>query len=249
MNHNFILIILILTMNFVSAHKFDLPDGRSIEATILSVDDRSGIVELERADGKIAKVKTTVFIEEDQFYIKNWVSDRLFVSPVNLQIETDNILLEQWKEEEYADIMYTDGNVDRELMKETRFKKELFEITLKNRSNIPFEGLYIEYIIFYEQSNESYDKPVINQLIKRDKLEIKYILEKSNLVKKTDDITTFKDNIMSKNWTSGRSRTGGKGDVHGLRARLCKKMLDGTVAYREFSNPKSLSTSRYPWPD
>ena len=54
---------------------------------------------------------------------------------------------------------------------------------------------------------------------------------------------------MSKNWTSGRYRTGGKGDVHGLRARLCKKMLDGTVAYREFSNPKSLSTSRYPWPD
>ena len=236
-------------MNIVSAHTFDLPDGRSLEATILSVDDRSGIVELERMDGKIAKVKTTVFIEEDQLYIKNWISDRLFISPVNLQIETDNILLEQWKEEEYADLMYTDGNVERELMKETRFKKELFEITLKNRSNIPLEDLYIEYIIFYEQSKESYDKPVINQLIKKDKLEIKYISEKSDVVKETDDITTFKDNIMSKNWTDGRSRTGGKGDVHGFRARLCKKMLDGTVAYREFSNPKSLSTARYPWPD
>ena len=130
MNNNFILIILLLTMNIVSAHTFDLPDGRSLEATILSVDDRSGIVELERTDGKIAKVKTTVFIEEDQLYIKNWISDRLFISPVNLQIETDNILLEQWKEEEYADLTDTDGNVERELMKETRFKKELFVITL-----------------------------------------------------------------------------------------------------------------------
>ena len=37
--------------------------------------------------------------------------------------------------------MDTDGNVERELMKETRFKKELFEITLKNRSNIPLEDL------------------------------------------------------------------------------------------------------------
>ena len=77
MNNNFILIILLLTMNIVGAHTFDLPDGRSL-ATILSVDDRSGIVELERMDGKITKVKTTVFIEEDQLYIKNWISDRLF---------------------------------------------------------------------------------------------------------------------------------------------------------------------------
>lgn len=85
--------------------------------------------------------------------------------------------------------------------------------------------------------------------MKRDKMEIERVAEKSTLVKQTDDVTVHKDNIMSKNWTSGRSRTGGKGEVHGLRARLCKKMLDGTVSYREFTSPSSLSETKYPWPD
>ena len=38
----------------VLGHSFSLPDGRSIEATILSFDDRSGLVELERLDGTVS---------------------------------------------------------------------------------------------------------------------------------------------------------------------------------------------------
>jgi hypothetical protein len=243
------LFIFLMGVSSVLGHSFSLPDGRSIEATILSFDDRSGLVELERLDGKIVQVKPTVFVEEDQRYIQTWSADRLFLSSLYLQVGVDDVVLDQWKEEEYADLRDTAGNVDRELMKETRFEKMAFEVALKNRSAVPFEDLYVEYVIFYEQSQESYEKPVLEQLMKRDKMEIERVAEKSTLVKQTDDVTVHKDNIMSKNWTSGRSRTGGKGEVHGLRARLCKKMLDGTVSYREFTSPSSLSETKYPWPD
>ena len=243
------LFTLFVGTNSMSAHLFTLPDGRTIEATIRSFNDHSGLVELERLDGKMVKIKPTVFIEKDQRYIQMWSEERLFLSSLHLQIEVDDVVLDQWKEEEYEDLTDTAGNTERELMKEIHFEKVAYEVTLKNRSAEPFEDLYVEYVIFYEQSQESYDKPKIHQLTKRDTVEIQRIDGKSTWVKKTDDVTVHKDNIMSKNWTSGRSRTGGKGEVHGLRARLCKKMLDGSVRYREFTSPTSLSETRYPWPD
>ena len=243
------LFILFVGTDSMSAHLFTLPDGRTIEATIRSFNDHSGLVELERLDGKMVKIKPTVFIEKDQRYIQMWSEERLFLSSLHLQIEVDDEVLDQWKEEEYEDLTDTAGNTERELMKEIHFEKVAYEVTLKNRSAEPFEDLYVEYVIFYEQSQESYDKPKIHQLTKRDTVEIQRIDGKSTWVKKTDDVTVHKDNIMSKNWTSGRSRTGGKGEVHGLRARLCKKMLDGSVRYREFTSPTSLSETRYPWPD
>ena len=243
------LFILFVGTDSMSAHLFTLPDGRTIEATIRSFNDHSGLVELERLDGKMVKIKPTVFIEKDQRYIQMWSEERLFLSSLHLQIEVDDVVLDQWKEEEYEDLTDTAGNTERELMKEIHFEKVAYEVTLKNRSAEPFEDLYVEYVIFYEQSQESYDKPKIHQLTKRDTVEIQRIDGKSTWVKKTDDVTVHKDNIMSKNWTSGRSRTGGKGEVHGLRARLCKKMLDGSVRYREFTSPTSLSETRYPWPD
>ncbi|MFL2877285.1 MAG: hypothetical protein ACJZ86_05515 [Pontiellaceae bacterium] len=241
--------ILLLCIKSVTAHLFSLPDGRTIEATIRSFDDHSGLVELERLNGKVVKIKPNVFIEKDQRYIQMWSVERLFLSSLHLQIEVDDVVLDNWKEEEYIDLTYTSGNTERELMKETKFEEIAFEVILKNRSAEPFEDLYIEYVIFYEQSQESFGKPTLKQLTKRDKLEIQRIDGKSTLVKKTDDVTVHKDNIMSKNWSSGESRTGGKGEVHGLRARLCKKMLDGSVIYREFTSPKSFSETRYPWPD
>lgn len=243
------LFILFIGTDSMSAHLFTLPDGRTIEATIRSFNDHSGLVELERLDGKMVKIKPAVFIEKDQRYIQMWSEERLFLSSLHLQIEVDDVVLDQWKEEEYEDLTDTAGNTERELMKEIHFEKVAYEVTLKNRSAEPFEDLYVEYVIFYEQSQESYDKPKIHQLTKRDTVEIQRIDGKSTWVKKTDDVTVHKDNIMSKNWTSGRSRTGGKGEVHGLRARLCKKMLDGSVRYREFTSPTSLSETRYPWPD
>lgn len=241
--------ILFVGTDSMSAHLFTLPDGRTIEATIRSFNDHSDLVELERLDGKMVKIKPTVFIEKDQRYIQMWSEERLFLSSLHLQIEVDDVVLDHWKEEEYEDLTDTAGNTERELMKETHFEKVAYEVTLKNRSAESFEDLYVEYVIFYEQSQKSYDKPKIHQLTKRDTVEIQRVDGKSTWVKKTDDVTVHKDNIMSKNWTSGRSRTGGKGEVHGLRARLCKKMLDGSVRYREFTNPTSLSETRYPWPD
>jgi hypothetical protein len=206
-------------------------------------------VELRRADGKLVTIKPSVFVENDQAFIMEWAASRAFMSPAKLKIEVDDKVVNSWKKEEYADVRDTAGNVDRELMKETRFEEQVYEITLLNKSDMTIEDVYMEYIIFYEQSEESYSKPELKQKTKRGKVEINRLAGKTSVVKSTDEVKTHKDNIMSKNWVSGRSRTGGKGQVHGMRARLCKKLPDGEIAFRSFSSPTSLSESRYPWPD
>lgn len=44
-------------------------------------------------------------------------------------------------------------------------------------------------------------------------------------------------------------RFGGKGEVHGIRARLYMKMASGTEIMREFSCPEKLSEKKFPWKD
>jgi hypothetical protein len=51
-------------------------------------------------------------------------------------------------------------------------------VALKNRGSEPVEDLYLEYIIFYEQSQESFEKPKLKQLMKRDTIEIERVAEK-----------------------------------------------------------------------
>ena len=100
-----------------------MPDGRTIEATIRSFDDHSGLVELERLNGKVVKIKPNVFIEKDQRYIQMWSVERLFLSSLHLQIEVDDLVFDDWKEEYYAYLTDTAGNAERELMKETKLKR------------------------------------------------------------------------------------------------------------------------------
>ena len=230
-------------------YTFTLPDGRSLEAEIVQYDERLGQVELKRTEGKLVKIKPSVFVKSDQDYILDWAASRAFMSPAKLKVEADDRTVKSWKEEEYEDVRYSNGDVERELMKETRFEEQVYEIELFNKSDIAIEDVYIEYVVFYEQSKETYSKPVMEQKTKRGKIEINRLAGKTSVVKSTDEVKTHKDNIMSKNWVSGRSRTGGKGRVNGMRARLCKKLPEGEVVFRSFSSPTSLSESRYPWPD
>ena len=60
------------------AREFTLPDGRSLEAEIVQYDERLGQVELKRADGKLVKIKPSVFVEEDQAYVDEWIIHSIF---------------------------------------------------------------------------------------------------------------------------------------------------------------------------
>jgi ribosomal protein S28E/S33 len=66
-------------------------------------------------------------------------------------------------------------------------------------------------------------------------------------MKSTKPVEVYHDNIAQKNWVSGRIRTGGEGEVHGLRARIYMKMPSGKEVMREVTYPQKLSEEKFPW--
>ena len=78
-------------------------------------------MELKREGGKRVKVRPSIFVAEDQAYIKEWDAVKAFTSGRLLKISCDDNQLDKWKEEEWKDVRYTSGNVEKELMKTTTF--------------------------------------------------------------------------------------------------------------------------------
>jgi tetratricopeptide (TPR) repeat protein len=109
--------------------------GREVKARIVSVDDRTGKVELEREGGKTFKVSPGLFTEADQEYIQAWTT-------ANLVLSEKNLIVTFSKKSE---------PVDKEATAEhAGFSGEAvyYEVTLENRSRQPVENLVIDYQYF-----------------------------------------------------------------------------------------------------
>ena len=233
---------------FAQLHTFTLPDGRTVDAEIMSIHEQRGTVELRRADGKVVNVKPSIFVQADQQKLQAWTANRSFLSERSLQVDIEKEVVENWKEKEYQDMQYSDGSVVKELMKETRFEEVAFDLTLKNRSSEAIESLGIEYIIYYEQSETAWDKSQAEQKTERGAYQLASLQPNQSDQTQSKSVIIYDDNIAGKNWVGGRTQVGGKGDIHGMRVRILKQ-LDGEVIYREFIYPDSLSATTYPWMD
>ena len=236
------------TVCFAQLHTFTLPDGRTVDAQIMRLNEQRGTVELRRADGKVVNVKSSIFVQADQQKIQAWAADHSFFSIRSLQVYMEKNTVENWKEKEYQDMQYSDGSVVKELMKETRFKEVAFDLTLKNRSTVPIESLRIEYIIYYEQSETAWDKTQAEQKIERGTYQLASLQPNQSNQTQSKSVIIYDENMAGKNWVGGRNQVGGKGDVHGIRMRIFKQ-INEKVTYREFVYPDSLSVIRYPWTD
>lgn len=138
--------------------------GRAIEARILSFDPVKSEVEIERKDGKRVWVSPTLFSEDDQRYVKGWVSAYRILSDECLQVSFEKKSGENFKK----------GMTDTENVK-TASKGDMmrYEITLRNRSKLPIEGLKIEYRYFVKikgsgQTRDSMKKiPTMKKTVSR----------------------------------------------------------------------------------
>jgi hypothetical protein len=227
-------------------HEFHLPDGRSIKAEIVDYNARLGTVELMLENKSRKKIDASIFVANDQKYIKDWSAMQAFSSDRLLKVACDEKEVEEWKKEEYADLSDTEGNVERTLMKETVFQKMAYEMELRNMNDITLNGLRMEYRIYYEQSEESFDKPEVVQRNIEGKLDIPSIPAKGKIAVQTNPVQIHRDNINSISWSDGGSRTGGKGKVLGLWARLYMKAADGKETMRDIYEPASMR-GKYVW--
>lgn len=242
------LLLMLSTVCFAQLHTFTLPDGRTVDAEIMRLNEQRGTVELRRADGKVVNVKSSIFVQADQQKIQAWAANRSFLSERTLQVKIEKAVVENWKEKEYQDMQYSDGSVVKELMKETRFEEVAFDLTLKNRSKVALDSLGIEYIIYYEQSETAWDKTQAEQKIERGAYQLASLQPNQSDQMQSKSVIIFDDNIAGKNWVGGEFQVGGKGDIHGMRMRIFKR-INGEVIYLEFSYPDSLSATIYPWTD
>ena len=226
---------------------FTSAEGKTIRGCIQAYDARTKTVTIERDNRRISKVQITVFSEADQAYILEWDSAKGFLSDRLLKITTDKKRMNQRKEKEWGTVRYEGGGSEKELMKETSFESYVYNITLQNMNDSELDNLRMEYRVYYEQSKESWEKPVLEQKIFKAEISIPKIESRKKIMKSTKPVEVYHDNIAQKNWVSGRIRTGGEGEVHGLRARIYMKMPSGKEVMREVTYPQKLSEKKFPW--
>jgi hypothetical protein len=235
------------SFSYAEMHAFSLPDGRALEAEVVDYNARTGLVDLKRADGKRVKVKPDVFVEEDQAYIKEWNAAKSFTSDKFLKISFDEEILKRWKEEIYKNLTDTEGNVEEYLMKEIKYEDVAYQVELRNMNKTPLDGMRMEYRVYYEQSRENRDKQKPAQYIWAAKSDISPIPGGQSVKVVTKPVTIYDDNLNPIGWADGSERVPGRGDVHGIRARIYLKTASGKEIMREACYPKNLSSGEFAW--
>ena len=229
-------------------HFFIDTQGRAIEATITACDYSKNKVTLERAqDQRRVTVPINMFSRDDQAYIKEWYMSNELVSEKNLGINCRQQVLDRRKEEKVTDVTNSRGNylgTDSQIKK---YEKIGYEISLKNRGDLPLDKLRIEYRIYYEQSMQGLN-PEPEQKVFRGSVDVPSLGKGEKVSVKTDSVEIY-DEELSRDARISSSYTpvGGKGEVHGLRARIYLTLPGGKESMREFSEPSSLSEQRFTW--
>ncbi len=229
-----ILFLGVFLVNLLMAREFTLPDGRSLEAEIVQYDERLGQVELKRADGKLVKIKPSVFVEEDQDYIDEWILHSVF-NGRDIIVDCNKKKVGQRKE---------DGNAHF-----IRIDSFLYEIEIQNRSATEISGLDVEYKIFYEQEVNDMDKGrVINhEKTENGKLKIKSLgaREKKNFSTKEVELAKYEFN-STEYYVPGGEPQGTKGDIKGMWIRMECETAGGMKSVKDFFEPSSIE-GKYRW--
>lgn len=226
--------------------EFTNTEGQTMTGAVVAYDAKTQTVTIERENRRTAKVPISVFVEEDQTYILEWEASKGFLSNSLLKINCSRQRTGDRKEQEFKTFVY-DGSPEELLMKEVLYESTFFEVELYNKNAYDMKDLRMEYIVYYEQSKESWEKPVTKQLTRTGEVKIPLLTSRKTTTVETEPVEVYTDKINSHSWTSGKSRTGGEGKVHGFRARLYLKMSSGAEVMREFSLPEKLSYRDYRW--
>jgi len=231
-------------------HIFTSTDGRALEAEIVGYDAKAGMVEIERSsDEKRVKVKPTIFVKEDQQYIKDWFAANAFLSDTILKIECKDREENAWKEKETEDLVYTGGDTVKDFVNNVvSYEEIVFDFTFSNKGKVPLTGLTLAYCIYYEQSAMTDgEKPEAVLKTMYGTVDIPEITEKKPIKLSTVPVMIYEDNINPIPTSEGDQRRPGKGEIIGIRARVYRK--GGNLkTRRDIAEPRLVSDDeKYPW--
>lgn len=231
-------------------HIFSLPDGRSLEARIVSYDAKSGQVTLEREDGNRFKVSPSGFVESDQRYIKEWVTANAFLSDNTLKVDCEDKQIKEWKEEETTVLHYSSGDLidDAYVHNVIEYEEIGYDFTFENKGASPISGLTLEYCIYYQQSRMIWEEtPPVEVMTLYGTVDLPDLLSGKPVTISTKTVTIYDDEINPiAFYARSDQRRGGEGEVLGIHARLVMKQGD-EVSMRDVAGSESISEEEYPW--
>lgn len=242
--------MLVVSVAQAQYRDFTDTEGRTIRGRVVAFDGKTGMATIERENKRIAKVPLAIFSEADQACIKAWETSQGFSSDRLLKITCACKKIEERKEKEVDDITYTGGDVQKDFVKTvTRIEKSAYEIQFQNMNPAPLQNIRMEYRIYYEQSKMTRDgeKPEPKQLCLEGNMSIPELPPKTKISVTTNPVEIFEEDINPLPVLGGDPRIGGKGDLHGMRARIYMKTATGEEVMREVSQPSSLSEEKFPW--
>lgn len=211
---------------------FTSTDGKTIRGCIRAYNASKEVVTIERDNRRTATVPITVFSETDQTYIRDWEIMRCF--------ETEQLFKIFAKRRK--------GDDDESSYQSTYSERDVettgYEIILKNRSSPEMRKLKVKYCIYYEQEEKRAHDQVCNQGVPCGDISIDSFAPKSEELLRTEDVTTYKEELSSgARWVSGAENVQ-RGNVHGVWIRIYLKLPSGQEGMREYCLPDSLDNSK-----
>lgn len=224
--------------------------GRIIRGRVLSFDARKQTVRIERDDGVKSNVPLSALSEQDQSYIRAWSDAQGFVDEGLFRIKCKEKKIDETKEEIRKDFTWASGDTMQNFLMNTITRERIaYEFEFINRNAQPLPGIRLEYTIYYGQSEMTGDgsKPEPEQKRLKETVALEAFPAKEVITIQSKPVEIHKDNINEINSLQGDPRQGGKGEVHGIRARLYMKLSTGEEIVREICEPASLSSETYAW--
>lgn len=144
-------------------HTFTSSDGRTVDAKIVSYDNQSGKVVLERENRKTFSVNSSNFSEKDQLFIKSWDTLQEFSNPTKFKIDIkrNELTTEKKDIEKEIDADNDDyggggrrgggGDSGPSIVASDKITEYNYILELTNKTGLPVDNLTMEYRIFYEQ--------------------------------------------------------------------------------------------------
>jgi len=213
-------------------------EDRTVEAKIVKFDARSGKVTLESRKRRKVTVMATIFSEEDQDYIKEWISVRDFLSNSKLRI---SIVKKQGKR----------GNT-KNLIQRTKPPCH-YEIQLMPSLKTSFGRMRIEYCMYIDHDNKK-GKDVLS--VETGSFNHFFVVAGKRHSEKTKEVQLFRYYTKQTDF-GGADGYGGtvtsysynktaEDDLKGIWVRVYLTTPSGRVLMREVCEPASIA-KKYEW--
>lgn len=201
---------------------------RTIEARVLNVDAKRGTVELELRNKQRKKVKSSIFNEEDQSYIREFALTQAFKSQ-RFKIEVDKNILDKRKEM---------VGPQKAIIRNT--ETICYDINISNNTDTTIDGVTIAYNVFYEQEELGRGKNDTRRLFVDGSLKIKPLAPHQKVLVQTAKIEVYNQRLGGGyDEYVGGAPSHQSGKSKGVWLKIHLKTPSGLSATREVCLPKN----------